>query len=165
MMGSATSSWKIGLYLVGLLWFLTLAIHPTGAQTKLVSFEEDGKWGYKNASGQVVIKPRFLMADDFLPEGIAAVADDRGWAYIDTKGKTVIRPFVFDNGPDYFREGLARFELHGKFGFFDKRGSVTIHPQFDFAMPFQGGLSAICTGCTERRAGEHSTMTGGKWVT
>jgi hypothetical protein len=123
MIGSATSSWKIGLYLGGLLWLLTLAIHPTGAQTKLVAFEEDGKWGYKNASGQVVIKPRFHMANDFLPEGIAAVTDDRGWGYIDTKGRVVIRPFVFDNGPDYFREGLARFELRGKFGFFDKKGS------------------------------------------
>jgi len=163
MIRSATSTRKVAPHFAALMWLLTLLVLPIRAQTNLVAFQENDKWGFKSASGQVVIKPRFDMADDFLPEGIAAVTDDRGWAYINMKGKIIIRPFVFDNGPDYFREGLARFELHGKFGFFDKKGSVTIRPQFDFAMPFQDGRSAVCMACTKWSDGEHSLMSGGAW--
>jgi hypothetical protein len=42
------------------------------------------------------------------------VVDDDGWAYIDTAGRAVIRPLVVDNGPDYFREGVARFRRNAK---------------------------------------------------
>jgi hypothetical protein len=93
-----TRALKVGLCLAAVIWLFTLGACLTAAQTKLFSFEENDRWGYKNASGQVVIKPHFAMADDFLPEGIGAVLDDHGWAYIDKKGHVVIRPFVFDNG-------------------------------------------------------------------
>jgi hypothetical protein len=148
-----------------LLFFLLLnCTHPTDkAGSKLTPFEQDEKWGYKNESGQVAIKPRFTLANDFSVEGIAAVLDDTGWAYINTKGKIIIRPFSFDNGPDYFREGLARFARDGKFGFFDKAGKVVIKPRFDFATPFQEGLAAICQGCKEKLVGEHGFMEGGNW--
>lgn len=126
-------------------------------------FEQDEKWGYKNERGQVVIPPRFIIANDFIPEGIAAVVDTDGWAYIGANGEIVIRPFVFDNGPDDFQEGLARFTSDHKFGFFDKTGKIVIKPRFDFATPFQEGLAAICQGCKEKFSGEHRFMEGGSW--
>ena len=52
------------------------------AKEKLIPFENEGTWGYKNASRKVLIKPQFDMANDFSPEGLAAVVDDKGWAYI-----------------------------------------------------------------------------------
>ncbi len=161
---------KLGSYdiercicILGVFWLLSFAGQESGAQGKLVPFEKGSKWGYKNASGEVVILPQFDMANDFSPDGIAAVVDDKGWAYINGKGKTVIRPFVIDNGPDYFKEGLARLRIDKKFGFFDPKGKVIIKPQFDFAFPFHEGLAAICMGCKEVREGEHRSMKGGKW--
>ena len=164
MFGKTKSIRKAGLIIAELLCFLAFGGNPAGAQTKLVAFEdEQGNWGYKDASGRVVIKPQFTLADDFHPEGIAAVVDGRGWAYINEKGKVVIRPFIFDNGPDYFREGLARFEVDGKFGFFDRKGKVVIPPRFDFALPFQEGLSAVCMGCKKEKHEEHDFWAGGKY--
>lgn len=148
---------------------LTLAVivvnlHASYGQGQLILFEQNKKWGYMNESGSVVIEPQFIIAHDFSPEGIAAVVDESGWAYIDKKGKVVIRPFIFDNGPDYFREGLARFTEGDKVGFFDKKGRMVIRPAFDFALPFYEGLSAICMGCRKVVVdGEHSMRTGGKW--
>lgn len=127
-----------------------------------VPFEQDGKWGYRNARG-IVVPPRLQQARPFSPEGIAAVVDDQGWAYIDATGKLLVRPYVFDNGPDYFRQGLARFTGAGKFGFFDRRGRVAIPAKFDFAAPFSEGLAAVCEGCKEVRLGEHSVRQGGRW--
>jgi len=73
---------------------------------------------------------------------------------INEKGETVIRPFVVDNGPDYFEDGLARFRIDNKFGFFDRTGKIIIGAQFDFAFPFHEGLAAICAGCKEEPEGE-----------
>jgi len=129
----------------------------------LIPFEKDGKWGYRDNSGKVVIPPRYPVAQAFSPEGLAAVVDDDGWAYIDTAGRAVIRPLVVDNGPDYFREGVARFRRNGKVGFFDARGNVVIQPDYAYAMPFSEGRAAVCNGCTEVPEGEHRRVKGGKW--
>ncbi|MEE9524160.1 MAG: WG repeat-containing protein [Thermodesulfovibrionales bacterium] len=128
-----------------------------------VPFEKDGKWGYKDIDGQVVIEPRFIIAGEFSPEGVAAVVDKKGWAYVNKSGEVVIRPHVYDNGPDYFSEGLARFSENGKFGFFDKTGNVVIKPAFDFAFPFREGLARVCNGCKLVKNGVHTTVEGGKW--
>ncbi len=139
-----------------ILLFAVAARHP-------VPFERDGRWGYQAPDGRVAISARFVVAEPFSAEGLAAVADERGWAYIDLAGRVVIRPLVVDNGPDYFREDLARFRRGGKVGFFDRRGKVVLEPEFDFALPFSAGLAAVCRGCTEVLAGEHTILQGGKW--
>jgi len=132
-----TNRWLALLLLAGLATLQLLA------RERLVPFEKDGQWGYKDSRGRVVIEPRFVVAQEFLPGGIAAVADEKEWSYIDAKGNVVIKPFLFDNGPDYFREGLARFKSEDKFGFFDKTGKKVIPAQFDFAAPFSEGLAAV----------------------
>ncbi len=129
----------------------------------LIPFEKDGKWGYKDSGGKVVIPARYEMAREFSREGIAAVVDDEGWVYIDRTGQPVIRPLVIDNGPDYFREGVARFKRDGKVGFFDRRGKVVIQPGYAYARPFFEGRAAVCEGCTEVEDGEHRSVRGGKW--
>lgn len=126
-------------------------------------FMQDGKWGYKDSRGKVVIQPRFEVAEKFSPEGLAAVVDEKGWAYIDAGGKVVIRPLVVDNGTDCFKEGLARFRTGGSMGFFNKRGQVVIQARFAFAQPFSEGLAAACEGCQEVPEGEHAVMRGGTW--
>jgi hypothetical protein len=127
------------------LWLLAVLVSSQAlAREKLVPFEKEEKWGYKDSRGRVVIEPRYVVAQEFLPGGIAAVADEKEWSYIDTKGNVVIKPFLFDNGPDYFREGLARFKSADQFGFFDQTGRKVIAAQFDFAAPFSEGLAAVC---------------------
>lgn len=120
-------------------------------------------WGYRNTRGAVVIEPRFTVAEEFSPQGIAAVADDSGWQIINRKGKLLVRPYLLDNGPDPFQEGLGRFTEAGKVGFFDERGKVVIAPRFSFAAPFSEGRAVFCQGCRERAEGEHRSMEGGLW--
>lgn len=135
----------------------------TQTQNKLIPFQENDEWGFKDKEGMVRIKPQFVIANDFSSSGIAAVVDSAGWAYIDTVGNVIIRPFIYDNGPDYFSEGLARFTMDGKFGFFDEAGRIIIKSRFDFAFPFSEGLSVICFGCKERKEDEHHVIEGGAW--
>jgi hypothetical protein len=152
-----------GLNLMALLLFAGTVAQANAGEVRLNPFEADGKWGYKDTQGKVAIEPRFVLAQEFSPQGIAAVVDETGWAFIDGKGKVVIRPWVVDNGPDYFSEGLARFKANGKFGFFGESGKVIIKPRFDFALPFSEGRAAVCAGCREEPTGEHRVVTGGRW--
>lgn len=133
---------------------------------KLVSYVEQEKLGYKDARGNIVIPARFAMAGDFSKQGLAIVVDDKGWAFINRAGEIVVRtPFLFDGGPDAFAEGLARFTLNDKFGFFDKTGKTIIAPQFDFARSFSEGAAAVCSGCrkTEADGDGHYGIVGGRW--
>jgi hypothetical protein len=139
-----------------------LFVRLAAAQSLPVPFEQDGHWGYK-LGRKVVIEPRFVMAERFSHEGIAAVVDEQGWAYIGRSGQLVIRPLAVDNGPDYFQEGLARFTADGKTGFFDRRGKVTIPARYAFAEPFSQGRAAVCEGCREVAEGEHRVLQGGRW--
>jgi len=70
----------------------------------------------------------------------------------------------YDNGADYFVEGLARSPRDGKVGFVDELLELVVPRQWDFAFPFEDGHARVCSGCVIRRAGgEHSEVVGGRW--
>lgn len=67
--------------------------------------------------------------------------------------------FWFDNGPDYFQNGLARVIVEGKFGFMDSTLEIRILPQWDFVHPFVDGVALAGFGCTTQRVdSEHSAV-------
>lgn len=128
-----------------------------------VEVDDGERWGYRYADDSVAIPPRYIIALEFQPEGTAAVAAEDGWAIIDSGGEVLLRPFVVNNGPDNFSEGLARFVEGGKLGFFDRAGDVVISAQYDGARAFSEGLAAVCVGCRRKTAGEHGFWVGGRW--
>jgi len=134
----------------------------------LRSFQNDQNlYGFKNVSGLIVIPAKFRYAYDFNKYGIAAVLTDKGWHYINTQGKVLLKSFLFDNGPDYFQEGLARcVNENNKIGFFNERGVIIIQPQYDFAFTFSSGFASVCNGCKKVPAfpgSEYHVVKGGKW--
>ncbi|MCI0494335.1 WG repeat-containing protein [candidate division KSB1 bacterium] len=144
-----------------LTWVVLISCEKNTSQ--LIPSEENDLWGYKDVRGKIIIKPQFIVACDFMGD-IAAVAKQDGWYFIDKSGKILsIRPFVIDNGPDYFQEGLARFKLDDKIGFLDESGRIVIAANFQYVSPFSESLAAFCVGCKEVDAGEHSLVEGGKW--
>src|SRR5262245_53535319 len=52
---------------------------------------QNGKWGYIDNAGNIVIKSQFDGADDFA-EGLAAIRVRGKSGYIDKTGKIIIRP-------------------------------------------------------------------------
>jgi hypothetical protein len=91
----------------------------------------------------------------------SAVLQPSGWTFwtpYKNSGSTMIHPYQFDNGPDYFVEGLARFVHNKKIGFFDTAGTIIIQPEYDFASPFCNHK-----GCSQVSGEEHATFSGGLW--
>lgn len=125
-------------------------------------FEVDGRYGYRDDQGQIAIEARYVLAQAF-EGGIAYVVDQSGWLVIDRDGQEILRPFIYDNGPDPFNDGLARFVEQAKVGFYDKSGDIQLEAVYDFAEPFKSGRASVCIGCEKVMEGEHSRFEGGHW--
>ncbi len=157
-------------YLKAIHFILVLLLCVTrawSAGVHLNSFEKNGLYGFKDATGVVVIPARYQHVEEFTSCGIAPVWNPSGWVFVDTQGATLegITPYVFDSGADYFKEGLARFQNRRKIGYIDSCGHIRIPAQFDGAFPFSKGRADVCQGCISRPDGEHSSWQGGRWAT
>jgi hypothetical protein len=103
--------------------------------------QQNGKWGYIDSTGKIVIKPQFVWAEEF-SEGLAAIENEDGkHGYIDERGQVVIQP-IFDNWTD-FSEGLAAVSINSEWGYIDKTGKWAIPRQFAVGRPFSNGLALV----------------------
>lgn len=88
----------------------------------LAAAKKNGKWGYIDKKGQVVIPFRFAKAKSF-SDGLAAVAFKIRYGYIDRHNNTII-PFRYIKADD-FDEGLASVETSNDgYGEISKDGIV-----------------------------------------
>lgn len=134
---------RVLLLLLSLVFSTALCV-TGGASVLLFPVEQNGKWGYINRGGKMVVPPQFNQADDFR-EGMAQVLVGNKLGYIDTTGKLVIPPRY--DVPSEFSEGLAQVGLGGKFGYLDKTGKIVIAPislsSSSNNSSFSEGLAAI----------------------
>lgn len=76
-------------------------------------------------------------------------------------------PYHFDNGDDYYREGMQRIvDENGLVGFRDSMGDISITPRFAFAFPFKNGYARVTySGKMESAApgSEHTRWTSDSW--
>jgi len=101
--------------------------------------KEYGKWGYINASGEIVIECQFDDALQF-SEGFAAVLVDTLWGFIDMTGKIVIEPQFKEEPWKGFSDGLCRIFLNDKEDAFIKTdGSIAFISHFKSVSTFAFG--------------------------
>lgn len=128
--------------------------------------EENGKQGFIDSTGKVVIKPAFDKVGNF-SEDLALVSNGTSYGYINKKGKLVI-PYKFTlfDGPlemyslrkinnklssaineVSFSNGLALFADTAKqrYGFINTKGEVIIEPIFWNATKFKDGYAVVVT--------------------
>ena len=87
----------------------------------------DGKYGYTDKEGKIVIEPQYDGAGTF-SEGLASVKINGKHGYIDKRGKIVIEP-QYDLAGD-FREGLALVEINRNPVYIDKHGNVVTELEY-----------------------------------
>jgi hypothetical protein len=113
---------------------------------RLLVVNQNGRFGYIDTAGRIVIPPQFDHASEFRG-GLALVKSANKWGFIDANGRPVIPP-RFD-AAHTFSEGLAAVQVGSKWGYIDRMGRMVITPQFDGAGWFSDGLA--------------QAMVGGKW--
>ncbi len=138
----------------------------------------DSLVGVRNSAGKIIVPAQFKIFS-YLKDGEPVqgetiyfdgpkkneVPEKNAWGYVyDRKGNFLYRPFFYDNGADYFSEGVRRFVKNGKIGFADRNGKMIIQPEHDFVSPFRYGYAAYCDGCDwEKTEEEHKAIVGGTW--
>ena len=150
---------KTGIF-AGLILFACLFISGARGQQpeskSLFSVERDGKFGYIDRTGKIVITLKFEGANEF-HEGLALVTANGKKLFIDTTGRIMIKP-DFDIVDD-FSEGLAAVNVGqkripnigvisdpGKWGYIDQNGKLVIPMKFTHAEDFSEGLAAVTDG-------------------
>jgi WG containing repeat len=116
-----------------------------------VIYDERRRYGYIDASGNVVIPTEFEDTTRF-EEGFAAVRQNKRWGYADRTGKVVIAPQWASAG--VFSEGYAQVTLNERIvdssteaietGYIDRSGKYVIQPVWrGGAEDFHSGLALV----------------------
>lgn len=137
----------------------------TPVQTKENPYPEMTQFkncGHVDNNGNITLNGKTFNKLWFNEDGLADIRIHDGIYYIN-KNAHLVRTHLFDNGPDYFKEGLARTIKNNKFGFINKKLDIVIKPEYDFAFPFVNGQAKVCNGCSIKLVGEHKTVEGGQW--
>ena len=92
----------------------------------LAAVEVNGRWGFMDTSGKVVIDPQYLPRIWGSPmifcEGLAAVRTETGTGFINKSGEMLV-PAVYSSAED-FAYGLARVGSLSNPDYVNKRGEV-----------------------------------------
>lgn len=104
--------------------------------------------GYKTSKGKIIIKPKYLSgsSDTVCRKMIIVENSEREFVGINRNDSIILRPYIYENGPDYEWEGLFRFVENGKIGFANLDGEKIIRAKYDFATPFSEGISEYSIG-------------------
>jgi len=113
----------------------------------------DGKYGYINSKGGVIIEPKYIEPDTF-SEGLALVQEQSTvilafsgkctseFYYIDKKGNKVISLPSEICYAESYKNGMARVQ-NNKFTWFVNNSGKIISAKYDYAKDFSEGLAVV----------------------
>ena len=111
----------------------------------LAAYEDDGKWGFLDLKGNVVIPARYNRTSGFGALGIAAVSDDGGAYLIDRNGEKIpgseqinAETYMLENNEILTPEEYVVIEENGRYGY----GRIQYTPP----MPEEGDLDGWAYG-------------------
>jgi hypothetical protein len=102
---------------------------------------QNGKTGFRDLDGRIVIEPTFDNAEMF-SEGLSTVQIGDKFGLIDEKGNYVL-PLTAFEFLGSVHNGLASFRVNNKYGFVNTKGQEVIKPQHDWVDEFSEGLCAV----------------------
>ncbi|WP_449467186.1 WG repeat-containing protein [Stenotrophomonas humi] len=113
--------------------------------------------------GALVISADALAQLSFDEDGLASLRAGDQQYYVRRDGRYL--PVInYDNGPDYFQEGLTRSVVNGRLGYYDTQLQPAFSARFSWGWPFENGVAAVCENCHPGKpdADGHTSMIGGQ---
>lgn len=102
------------------------------------AFQQNGKWGFINTAGEVVVEAQYEDCHDYM-NGYAAVKINGVWGFIDTYHNLIITP-EYDEVED-FKNGLAIVTRNGKLGVINTKGECPAGFIFDNIEEYKDGFA------------------------
>ncbi|WP_010243904.1 WG repeat-containing protein [Acetivibrio cellulolyticus] len=120
-------------------------------ETVLYPIRENGKWGYIDKSGKIVVEPTYSDAKLF-KYGVGAVLmkDDLGerWGLIDKTGKVVL-DLAYDS-IEVSTEHFYKLKLKTNWGFYNVYSHKVITPIYSLVMDFCEGMAAVYSSSSNK---------------
>lgn len=107
----------------------------------LAPVKKNGKWGYIDQTGKLVIPCQWDKADPF-SDGFAVVKDKEGFYYIDKRG-TRRFPVQSYREASSFRERRAAVKSYNKYGYIDVSGNLVIPFRYDKVSDFSDNRALV----------------------
>jgi hypothetical protein len=99
----------------------------------------------------------------FNEKGLACLILSNNEVFYIHKNGNSQRSFYFENGCDYFKDGLSRGIINGNMVFIDEQLEVALNPGFELIAHYDYGHSVVCNGpFSEEKQGEYTFRRGGK---
>lgn len=104
-----------------------------------VPVQENGRWGYADAGGKVVVPAQYSAAGPF-QAGRAVVAKDGAYGFVNEQGQETVLPAYDALNP--YAGGYARARVGDTYTFIDAKGQEFDHYYFN-ALDFAEGFAAV----------------------
>ena len=117
----------------------------------------------QTAPGSLAISADALARLNFNEDGLVSLQAGDQYYYVRRDGRYL--PVInYDNGPDYFQEGLTRSVVNGRLGYYDTQLQPAFSARFSWGWPFENGVAAVCENCHPSKpdADGHASMIGGQ---
>lgn len=102
----------------------------------------NGKWGFIDEKGNVVVDFKYDYIDSFTEDGLARVEIDDNVGDINTKGEVVI-PLEY-KGDNSYSDGLALIRKDGERYFIDTTGKIVLNVnEYESCFGFINGLASV----------------------
>jgi hypothetical protein len=124
---------------VTLLIFAVSASLLAEAEKEPLVIVKNGKYGFIDHDGKIVIPPQFIWADGDFWHGLATVYVCGRYVSINSSGTLLPLRIAVPGKLEPDKKGT-------KFGFVDATGKFKIEPVFDDVLPFSGGYAAVRVG-------------------
>jgi hypothetical protein len=120
----------------------------------LVAFGENGKYGFLDTAGTVIIPAAYDRVWGF-EKSIAGIEKEKKWAFIDTNG-TLITPFIYDLivGHTWMDKKYMVVVKNGKHGVVNTAGKEIIPCKYDYIKSFTNGYFYVQSGSKQLRINE-----------
>jgi hypothetical protein len=109
----------------------------------LLLYESEGKYGFMNQEGTLVVEPIYDYAEPFV-EGMSVVSKGGKFGYVSKTGEEVIPPYYDDAEP--FQNNLAIVGEKLRYGVIDRNGKMVIPLIYAEISDFSEGLAAAFNG-------------------
>jgi hypothetical protein len=130
------------------LFLSSYTLAQTGAEEELLPVKVNGKIGFINSNGKVVIEPQFKEVGHFV-DGLTPACIKKKFGYIDKTGKFIIPP-IYDTARD-FCEGYGIVVLGKKPQYIRPNGKLPFTLRYSYIAPFKNGFAQVHG--TDKRVG------------
>lgn len=110
---------------------------------------QDGKWGYMDESGKVLIEPQFTGTQPFVEEKAIVIVEDNHYGLIDRQGNFIIKPqysSLIDLGENRYALGKAqdpeRPYLFQKYAIADSSGHIYTGFLYNGVSNYKDGIAS-----------------------